>query len=164
MKIRSVRANPRKRAFDLTARRGSFSMPYARLPLPPEPGDPVVEVFVDPELGNEAFTYRLASGREDSVHLDAVLDYNRDPETMRNLLLYRLTVEAQQRVQDSDLSKRELIRRLGTSASQFYRLLDQTNYRKSVDQVLVLLQILDCDVELVIKGRLRSGAQSAAKQ
>lgn len=134
-------------------------MPYARLPLPPQPGDPVVEAYVDPELGNEAFTYRLASGRGDSVHVDAVLDYNRDPATMRSLLLYRLTVEAQQRVQDCDLSKRELIRRLGTSASQFYRLLDQTNYRKSVDQMLVLLQVLDCDVELVIKNRLRSGTR-----
>lgn len=33
----------------------------------------------------------------------------------------------------SALSKREVIRRLRTSAAQFYRLLDQINYRKSVD-------------------------------
>ena len=48
-------------------------------------------------------------------------------------------------------SRRELIRRLGTSATQFYRLLDQTNYRKSVDQLVSLLQILDCDVQLVVR-------------
>jgi hypothetical protein len=63
--------------------------------------------------------------------------------------LYRLTLEAQKRVAKSPLSKPEIVRRLGTSAAQLYRLLDQTNYRKSVDQLLVLLQVLDCDVDLV---------------
>ena len=53
----------------------------------------------------------------------------------------------------SPLSRRELIRRLGTSATQFYRLLDPTNYKKSVDQLLTLLRVLDCDVDLVIKER-----------
>jgi hypothetical protein len=46
-----------------------------------------------------------------------------------------------------------MIRRLGTSATQFYRLLDQTNYRKSIDQILMLLHILDCDVNLVVKSK-----------
>ncbi len=77
--------------------------------------------------------------------------YNQDPNYLRDLLLYRLTLEAQKRVKASALSKRELIRRLGTSAAQFYRLLDQTNYRKSIDQVLNLLHVLDCDVDLVVK-------------
>ena len=48
-------------------------------------------------------------------------------------------------------SKREIIRRLGTSASKFYRLIDQTNYRKSVDQMLNLLHALDCEVELIVR-------------
>ena len=69
-----------------------------------------------------------------------------------SLLLYRLTLEAQKRVERSALSTRELIRRLGTSPAQFYRLLDQTNYRKSVDQLLTLLSILDCEVQLIVKG------------
>jgi hypothetical protein len=34
---------------------------------------------VDPELGREAFTFRLASGAEGSVPIDAVLEYNEDP-------------------------------------------------------------------------------------
>ena len=46
------------------------------------------------------------------------------------------------------------MRRLGTSATQFYRLLDQTNYKKSFGQLLSLLHVLDCDVELVVKERL----------
>ena len=113
--------------------------------------DPITEVFVDEEVGREAFTYVLHSGRTGSVHVEQVLEYNRDPTYLRDLLLYRLTLEAQKRVAKSPLSKREIIRRLGTSAAQLYRLLDQTNYRKSVDQVLALLQVLNCDVDLVVR-------------
>jgi hypothetical protein len=65
--------------------------------------------------------------------------------------LYRLTLEGQKRIAESPLSKREIIRRLGTSASQLYRLLDQTNYRKSVGQVLALLQVLNRYVDLVVR-------------
>ena len=80
-----------------------------------------------------------------------MLEYNQDPGYLRDALLYRLTIEAQKRVQASTLSKREIIRRLGTSATQFYRLLDQTNYRKTIDQLLSLLHILNCDVDLVVR-------------
>jgi hypothetical protein len=45
------------------------------------------------------------------------------------------------------------IRRLGTSATQFYRLIDQTNTRKSFGQLLALLHILDCEVDLVVRKR-----------
>jgi hypothetical protein len=34
-----------------------------------------------------------------------------------------------------------------------YRLLDQTSYRKSVDQLFSLLHILDCDVDLLVRSR-----------
>jgi Cro/C1-type HTH DNA-binding domain len=88
------------------------------------------------------------------VHVEQVLEYNQDPTYLRDLLLYRLyrlTLEAKKRVAESPLSKREIVRRLGTSAAQLYRLLDQTNYRKSVDQVLALLQVLNCDVDLVVR-------------
>ena len=80
-----------------------------------------------------------------------MLEYNQDPTCLRDALLYRLTIEAQRRVEASALSKREIIRRLGTSATQFYRLIDSTNYRKSVDQLLTLLHVLDCDVDLVVR-------------
>ena len=72
---------------------------------------------------------------------------------MRDLLLYKLTLIAQQQVDGSPLSKRELIRRLGTSPAPFYRLLDQTNYKKSLDQLMALLHILDCEVDLVVKDK-----------
>ena len=105
----------------------------------------------DAEAGREAFTYVLDSGRSGTVHVEQVLEYNQDPSYLRNRLLYRLTIEAQKRASASPLSKREIMRRLGTSAAQLYRLLDQTNYRKSVDQVLALLQVLNCEVDLVVR-------------
>ena len=150
MKIQSVTINNRKKSFEVTTRTGSFAFPYAKADPPPAAGDPITEVRVDQELGGEGFTYVLRSGNEGTVHIEQVLDYNRDPGYLRDLLLYKLTLEAQERVAASPLSKREIIRRLGTSAAQFYRLVDQTNSRKSVDQLLSLLQVLDCDVDFVI--------------
>jgi hypothetical protein len=158
MKIRNVSANNRRKAFEIEVRGDLLLFPYARLRIKPERQNRVVEVYADPELGREAFTYVLENGEEDSVHVDEVLEYNEDPDYLRNLLLYKLTVEAQKRVAASQLSKREIIRRLGTSASQFYRLVDQTNYRKSVGQLLALLHVLDCDVDLVVKKRSRKTA------
>ena len=38
----------------------------------------VAHVVVDSELGKEAFTYALEDGRGDTVHLDAVLEYDED--------------------------------------------------------------------------------------
>ena len=118
---------------------------------------PIATVLVDRELGGEGFTYVLESGKEGAVHSEQVLEYNQDPHYMRDALLYKLTIEAQKRVKASSLSKREIIRRLGTSATQFYRLLDQTNYSKSVDQLLSLLHVLDCDVDLLVRTKTTSG-------
>ena len=153
MKIRKVKQNNRKKAFEVSTRSKTYLFPYAKLALEPSSADTVREVYVDKELGNEAFTYVLDSGKEDTVHMDHVLEYNQDPTYLRDVLLYKLTIEAQERVAASPLSKREIIRRLGTSAAQFYRLLDQTNYRKSVGQLLSLLQVLDCEIDLVVRAR-----------
>jgi len=158
VKIRSVAANNRKKAFEVRTPRRTLVFPYTRAEPQPTPGDKVARVYVDAELDREGFTYVLQSGKEGTVHVEQVLDYNQDPSYLRDLLLYRLTLEAQTRVAASPLSKREIIRRLGTSATQFYRLLDQVNYRKSVDQLLALLQILDCDVDLVVRARKGAAA------
>ena len=69
---------------------------------------------------------------------------------MRDMLLYKLTLLALERMENSGLGRREVIRRLRTSPAQLYRLLDATNYRKSVDQMLTLLAVLDCTVDLVV--------------
>ena len=153
MKIRSVKANNRRKAFEVTAGAKRLLFPFTQVDVPPTADDPIVKVYVDRELGGEGFTYLLSSGREGTVHVEEVLEYNKDPDHLRDLLLYRLTLEAQKRITATRLAKREIIRRLGTSPTQLYRLLDQTNYRKSVDQMLRLLQVLDCDVQLVVTAK-----------
>jgi hypothetical protein len=118
------------------------------LDTPPTDEDRIVNAYVDHELGDEAFTYKLASGAEDSIHIDRVMEYNRDPAYMRDLLLYKLTIEAKKLVKSSPLGIRELARRLGTSPTQIYRILDEENYRKSIDRVFELLSVLQCRIDI----------------
>lgn len=153
MKIRSVRTNNRRKVLEVATSKARFFFPLSKLEPRPSAGDPIVKIWIDKELASEAVTYELASGREGSVHIEQVLEYNKDPDYLRDRLLYRLTLEAQKRIAASSLSRREIIRRLGTSATQLYRLLDQTNYSKSVDQLVSLLQILDCEVNLVVRAK-----------
>ena len=153
MRIRSVTANARRKAFDVVVPGKTYTFPYARCTPRPSGSDPVIEVFVDKELASEAFTYKLKHGGEGSVHAEQVLDFNKDPSYLRDLLLYQLTLAAHRRVAETSLSKREIVRRMGTSPAQLYRLLDQTNYAKTVDQLLRLLSVLDCDVDLVLRAK-----------
>jgi len=104
-------------------------------------------------LGNEAFTYILESGEEGSVHIEQVLEYNEDPKYLADLLTYRLSLEARERIEHSELSRRQVAKRLKTSVPQLYRLLDPANTRKSMRQLVALLHILNCDVDLVVKER-----------
>ena len=150
MRITEVTANNRRKAFEVVIGRRRLLFPYPQLRIQPNRSNRVTKVWVDDELGSEAFTYILQNGDQDTVHLDQVLDYNSDPAYLHDLVLYQLTLEAERAVAVSELSKREIIRRLGTSASQFYRLLDQTNYTKSVGQLLTLLNVLGWHVEFVV--------------
>ncbi len=156
MKIRKVVHNNRKRAFEVTISRKTLLYPYARCAPAPEAGNRVAELCIDKELSEEGFSYSLESGDEGTVHAEQVLDYNKDPAYLAELLLYKLTLEARKRLNFSPLSKREIIRRLGTSPAQFYRLFDQTNYKKSIGQMLELLHVLDCQVDLVVRSRQTS--------
>lgn len=151
MKVRSVAFNNRRRDFTIRLGASSYRYPYARLETQPAPGDHVVAAAVDPEIGREGFSYILASGAEGTVHGEQVLDYNKDPGYLRDVLLYELTLEAQQRQSTSPLSRREIARRMRTSAAQVCRLFDQTNTRKSVDEMLRLLGVLECEVRLSVR-------------
>lgn len=157
MKIKTVTHNNRKKAFQIKTSTQTFQLPYSKVEPQPSMADPIIKVYVDKELGGDGFTFLLKSGREGTVHGEQVLEYNQDPHYLRDTLLYKLTIEAQKRVKASPLSKCEIIRRLGTSATQFYRVLDQTNYRKSVDQLLSLLHVLDCDVDLLVRTKMAKG-------
>ncbi len=154
MKIRSVTLNNRQNEFSVTTRSGmSYAFPYAEADPRPSSENRIEDVFVDKELGNEAFTYVLHSGGEGSIHIDQVLEYNEDPKYLAEFLIYKLTLEARRRIEDSGLSRRQIARRLNTSVPQLYRLLDPANTTKSMNQLISLLHILNCDVDLVIKKR-----------
>jgi hypothetical protein len=122
--------------------------PWARLDPAPSESDRIADARVDPELANEAVTFHLQSGVEGTLHQEQVLEYHRDPDYLRQLVLHRLTVAALRRRERSSLGARELARRMRTSPAQLYRLLDPTNTRKTVDAMIRLLQALDAEVEV----------------
>jgi hypothetical protein len=154
MKVHHVVVNNRRAQLELVLRSGKVCpFPFAKLRPRPSSKDRVEKAYVDDELGKEGVTYVLASGAEGSVHIDQALDYNRDPTYLAELLIHKLTVQAARRVGRAGLSRRELARRLRTSVPQLYRLLDPTNTRKSLGQLIGLLQILDCLVDVVVRPR-----------
>lgn len=157
MKIRKVECNNQKKTFEVTTFSGrTFSYPYAKVSPIPDSENHVYKVYPDVDFGREAFTYMLESGDEGTVHIDHLLEYSDDPEYMARLALHRLTVEARKRVEESPLSKREIMRRLGTSQAQLYRLLDTANYKKSMNQLVELLAAVDCEVDMVVRERHRT--------
>ena len=147
MKIKKVAVNNRKKMIEIETTQSSYSLPFSRLRLKPEPNDRIKEIYVDRDLGNKGVTYVLDSGQEDSIHMDAFLDFNKDTRFLRETALHQLTVSANHLIQKSGLSKQEIIRRLRTSPSQLYRLIDPSNYQKSIDEMLRLLAVLGCTVE-----------------
>lgn len=147
MKINNVSVNNSKKSIRVETKQGAFEVPFSKLDLPPTAKNKIKNIFVDAELGKEAITYFLESGQENSVHLDAFLEYNKDPNYLRMIFLFELTLKAKMAVKKSRLSKNEICRRLQTSPSQLARLLDQTNQNKSVDKMLELLAVLGINVK-----------------
>jgi len=150
VKIIRVTPNNHKKAFEVHTRSGDYTFPYAVACPVPSKENGIIDIQVDDEMGREGFVYTLASGETGAIHIDHVLEYNQDPAYMTDILLYKLTICAQDAIKKSALSTREIIRRLSTSPAQFYRLLDPTNYRKSVRQLLSLLHALNYDVDVVL--------------
>jgi len=152
MKIKSVVVNSRKKRLDIvTSSHRALSLPFSKLPLLPTVSNKITDVYVDKELGSQFVTYRLASGKEDSVPLDAFLEYNQDLDYIKNTVLYKLTVQALTLMEKSALSKREVARRLHTSAAQLYRLLDTTNTTKTIDQMVKLIASLGYEMSIQLK-------------
>jgi hypothetical protein len=154
MKIRSIKSNNRKQEFSVVTYSGvEYSFPYSKADPRPTADNRIEEMSVDKELGKEAFTYALESGEEGTVHIEQVLEYNEDPKYLADLLTYKLSLEAQKCIEDSELSRRQMAKQLKTSVPQLYRLLDPSNTSKSMSQLIALLHILNCDVDLVVKKR-----------
>ncbi len=157
MKVQMVSINNRRKEFLVATRaRASYTFPYAEADPRPCSGNWIKEVFVDKELGNEAVTYVLDSGDEGSIHMEQILEYNEDPNYMAKLLTYKLTLEARRGIENSSLSRRQIAKRLKTSVPQLYRLLDPANTSKSINQLVTLLHVLNCKVDLVVNGGVPS--------
>ena len=163
MKITRVIPNNRKKAFEVHTRTKTYDFPYTEVRPSPNRKNKIAQVQVDAEMGKEGFVYILESGEEGACHIDHVLEYNRDPAYAADMLLYKLTLWAQEATKKSHLSTRELIRRLGTSPAQYYRLLDQTNHRKSMKQLLTLLHLLKWDVDVVLKEQAVASATPSGR-
>jgi len=153
VKILEVVPNNRKHTFEVRTRGQDLVFPYSKADPAPSASARPVEVYVDPELGREGFTYRLTSGDDGSVHVDDVFEYNEDPAYMAELTMYRLSQAARSKFEASGLSAREVARWLHTSPAQLYRLLDPTNYTKSLRQLFSLLYLLGCEVDIEVKDR-----------
>jgi len=151
MKITNLELNKRKKTFLVTANDSTYTYPLANLDLVPTEINPITDFWIDEDFGGEAFSYRLNNGKEGTVHVDHVLEYNRDPNYMTELLLYKLTLEAKRHLENTPYSNREIIRRLGTSPAQYYRLLDPTNTTKSINKMLNLLQVLGCEIDVIFR-------------
>jgi hypothetical protein len=154
MKVNKVSINNRRNEFSITTHSGAaYTFPYTEADPRPGSGNRIEEVFVDKELGNEAITYVLNSGDEGSIHIEQILEYNEDPKYMAELLTYKLTLEARHGIENSGLSRRQIAKRLKTSVPQLYRLLDPANTSKSINQLVALLHVLNCKVDLVVNCR-----------
>jgi hypothetical protein len=153
-KVTQVRAHNRRRVFELAlGRRGRFVFPYAVCDPVPGPEDRIEEVWIDPEVGREGFTYMLRSGAESTVLADHVLHYNDDPAYVAARLAHELSLEASRRWEECGLSVREVARRLGTSPSQIYRLLDPAVQDKGLGKLMGLLHVLGAKVDVTVRDR-----------
>jgi diguanylate cyclase (GGDEF)-like protein/PAS domain S-box-containing protein len=153
----TVRANNRRRAFEIRAHGRDLVFPYGRLEPRPEDGDRVVEARPGDAADPSGFHYRFASGLMGTVTLERVRGYEEGPARRTEALLEKLTEEARRAIDRSDLSKREISRLLGTSTSQLYRLLDPAYRGKSAGQMLALLHALEREVTVQIgPGRARA--------
>ncbi len=150
--LSAVVSNAHKQAFEVEidgVPRAEY--PYLQCSPAPTRKDPVARVELDPELGHTGFVYFLASGSEGVVLSDHILRYNRDPTYLVDEMLYELSCEAKSRLESSPMGIRALSRRLETSPAQIYRLVDPTNYGKTLDQMVRVLAALEAEVRLLIR-------------
>ena len=150
--MKSFRIDARKRQVELTDTRGqTLRLPFGRMDPRPRRAADIEAIGFDRAIGRHGVVYRLANGREGAVLWDHCLDYNADPAYVEQALLRQLTREARASFRASGLAKRDVARRLATSPTQLYRLLDLGQTKKSVGQMVALLHVLGRRAEIVIR-------------
>src|SRR6185295_10993601 len=88
VKVGRVTVNARERAFHVRLGRKTFRFPFVKSDPIATANDPVLRAWADPELAYQGFSFVTASGKEGSVLVDQVLEYNRDPRLLRKLTLH----------------------------------------------------------------------------
>ena len=161
MKILAVVANNRKHAFEVRTCRGTLTFPYAKVTPAPD-GNKRSDrrcVCRSGAWGEKAsHTSSPRVRREASISI-RFWSTTKIPPTWQNSTMYRLTQEAKDLwFEASERSARDVARWLGTSPTQLYRLLDPTNYAKSLRQLISLLYLLGAEVEVEVKDRPRRRA------
>lgn len=153
LKILRCDVDHARRRFVVRTRAWTYPFPFERLDPPLERGERVEEVHIDPEVGREGFTFRTSRGREDTVLADWVRDVNADPDYLSELLLHRLACRAKDELARSKLPRSEVQRRLGLGAAELRRLVDPAAAGKRLEDLVRLLFVLGCDVDLEVKRR-----------
>ncbi len=159
MKIGSVRAVPQARYFEVETPRGHLRVPYSRVVPRPTGKDRVARVLVENQPGLEGFHFFLSKGRVGWVSIDSVLKEHLDPAHTADLLASQLAAEARKRLAKVPLFHADVCRQLAVSAEQLNSLVEPGKGHRSLRQLLFLVSVLGCQVEL----RLSNSARRARK-
>lgn len=139
-KFKKAAYDNKKRVFHLEYTTGlKLDCPYSALGI----RNKVVEAGPDPEVGGHSFYFVLDSGKKDYVPYDQPLHIAQNPEYLKEQTLFEVTKQLNEFIENAEISKRELARRLGTSMSQLLRLLDPTNYKKELSRLIEIAAMLN---------------------
>lgn len=152
-KIRTVSFSNRKREFYVGVGKELYVVSYSYFSPSIFEGAIIAKAAPDPEQGNTGVEFHLKSGEVGWFHLDHVLAYVGDPEYWRKMTLYNVSLKAQKLFQEKKMSVRGLARAMNTSTAQIYRLLNQANYDKTLDQMFKVIKILGGDVHVDITSK-----------
>ena len=147
-KVKFAKTNNRKKAIIIETAKTEMFLPYSKLLFQPDANNKIVKVFPDRDMNNEGITYYLEDGTIDSVHIDVFLHFNKDPEYMKEIALYELTIKLQKQREKLKIPISKLAHRLNTSKKQINSLLDQTNCKKTMDSMLDLACALGVELEI----------------
>ena len=147
-KIKFARANNRKKAIIIRTSNTEMLLPYSKLNFKPTINNKIVDVYPDKEIKNEGIIYCLKDGTKDSIHIDVFLHFNKNPEYMKEIALYELTMKLQKQREKLKIPISKLAQQLNTSKKQINLLLDQTNSKKTMDSMLDLACMLGVELKI----------------
>ena len=146
-------SNSRARVLVLQFDGRKLNYPFALLNPRPSLWDYLVRSYKD-ESHDQAIGYELKSGKRGILTLDQLRSYFREPSNLKQQVLLELTFAAMEGLDETELSGHQIVRRLHTSASQLYRIMDPHTLHKSVDGLLALLEVLGYNVEVTTRPKI----------